>query len=157
MARTLSLGEYRRPHGVQFLPGDSVVAVNVEANDAVLLVNIGTGRIDRMIKTNQALPHMVTVRADGKVGYTSNLRASSITEMNFATGATRSLVVGDQPEGVGVRPDGREVWVASNTAGTISVVDVAGWTVAATIPVGPGPDAVAVADSDREEHFPIPW
>ncbi|MDA1081173.1 MAG: hypothetical protein O2973_05765 [Gemmatimonadetes bacterium] len=143
VARTIDLGEYRRPHGVQFLPGDSLVAVTVEASQAVLVVHVVTGAIQSVIKTNQGGSHMVTVRGDGRVGYTSNISGNSITEVDFATGATRSLAVGNQPEGVGVRPDGREVWAASNTAGTISVVDVRGWRIAATLTVGERPYRVS--------------
>ena len=149
VARKVDLGEYRRPHGVQFLPGDSLVAVTVEANEAVLVVHLGSGTVRRAIKTNQATSHMVSLRADGQVGYTSNIRANSITEVNFSTGATRSLTVGDQPEGIGASPDGREVWAGSNTAGMISVVDVAAWRVAATIPVGERPYRVSFAPDGR--------
>jgi YVTN family beta-propeller protein len=143
VARKVDLGEYRRPHGVRFLPGDSLVAVTVEANEAVLVVHLASGTVRRTIKTNQATSHLVTLRGDGQVGYTSNIRGNSITEVNFVTGATRSLPVGDQPEGIGARPDGRDVWVGSNTGGTISVVDVASWRVAATINVGERPYRVS--------------
>jgi DNA-binding beta-propeller fold protein YncE len=30
VARTISLGEYKRPHGIVFLPGDSIVAVTLQ-------------------------------------------------------------------------------------------------------------------------------
>ncbi len=149
VAKTIDLGEYRRPHGVQFLPGDSVVAVSVEANQAVLLVNLRTGAIQGVFKTNQAGSHMVTVRDDGRVGYTSNIGGNSVTEVNFVSGATRTLQVAAQPEGVGVSPDGREVWAGSNTEGTISVVDVAGWRVSATISVGERPYRVSFTPDGR--------
>ena len=32
VARTIELGQYRRPHGIVFLPGDSLVAVTSEAS-----------------------------------------------------------------------------------------------------------------------------
>jgi len=143
VARTIDLGEFRRPHGVKFLPGDSLVAVTVEASQAVLVVNVATGAIRRVIKTNQAGSHMVAVRDDGRVGYTSNIGGNSITEVSFASGETRSLTVGDQPEGMGVRPDGGEVWAGSNTAGTISVVDVSTWRVVNTLTVGERPYRVS--------------
>jgi YVTN family beta-propeller protein len=136
VAAKIDIRPYRRPHGVQFLPGDSVLAVSVEADSAVLLVHIPTRTVQRAIRTNQGGSHMVSVRRDGQMGYTANINSGTVTELNIATGATRSLAVANQPEGVGVRPDGREVWAASNTAGVISVVDIASWSVAANIPVG---------------------
>lgn len=149
VARTVDLERYQRPHGVQFLPGDSIVAVTVEANNAVLLVHVASGTVRRAIMTDQRGSHMITVRADGKVGYTSNIGGNSITEVQVATGAARSLSVADQPEGIGVAPNGKEVWAGSNTAGTISVVDVSSWRVAHTVPVGERPYRVSFTPDGR--------
>jgi DNA-binding beta-propeller fold protein YncE len=136
VAAKIDIKPYRRPHGVQFLPGDSILAVSVETDSAVLLVHVPSRSVRKVLKTNQAGSHMVSVRADGQVGYTANIGSATVTELNFITGASRSLAVANQPEGVGVRPDGKEVWAASNTAGVISAVDISTWTVAASIPVG---------------------
>jgi YVTN family beta-propeller protein len=86
---------------------------------------------------------MVSVRADGVMGYTSNIGSNSISELNLRTDAVRVLTVGAQPEGIGARPDGKEVWAGSNIEGTISVVDVASWKVAHTINVGERPYRVS--------------
>jgi DNA-binding beta-propeller fold protein YncE len=136
VAAKIDIKPYRRPHGVQFLPGDSMLAVSVEADSAVLLVHIPSRSVRKVVRTNQGTSHMVSVRADGKFGYTANIGSASVTELNFETGAARSLTVARQPEGVGVRPDGKEVWAASNTDGVISVVDIASWSVATNLPVG---------------------
>jgi len=143
VAGKIDLGRYRRPHGVQFLPGDSLIVVSVEADSAVLVVHVASGALRRVLRTNQRTSHMVSLRADGKFGYTSNISSNSISEVNIATGESRALTVGNQPEGIGARPDGREVWAGSNTAGTISVVDVATWRVSATITVGERPYRVS--------------
>ena len=143
VARTIDLGEYRAPHGIQFLPGDSLVAVTVEASNAVLLVHVASGKVKRAFDTLQPVSHMIAVRADGNVGYTSNIRGNSITEIQFTTGRTRSLTVAEQPEGIGVSPEGKEVWTGSNTDGTITIVDVPVWRVAHTIAVGERPYRVS--------------
>jgi YVTN family beta-propeller protein len=143
VAAKIDLGRYRRPHGVQFLPGDSLAAVSVEADSAVLVVHIPSRSVRKAVGTGQRTSHMVTVRADGVMGYTPNIGSNSISEVNLVTGASRFLNVGAQPEGIGARPDGREVWVGSNTEGTISVVDVANWKVSSTISVGERPYRVS--------------
>jgi YVTN family beta-propeller protein len=145
VAKKIDLGDYRRPHGVQFLPGDSLLVVTVEANQAVLVVQLASGDVRRAIRTDQAGSHMVSVRADGRVGYTSNIGGGSTTEVDFSTGGTRTLAVTRQPEAVAVRPDGREVWLGSNVEGTISIVDVGAWRVAATITVGERPYRVGIS------------
>jgi YVTN family beta-propeller protein len=149
VARTIDLGEYRAPHGVQFLPGDSLVAVTVEASNAVLLVDVASGTVRRAFETRQPGSHMVAVRADGDVGYTSNIRGNSVTEIDFKTGRTRWLAVANEPEGLGVTPDGKEVWAGSNIDGTIAIIDVATWRVAHTIAVGERPYRVSFAPDGK--------
>ena len=117
--------------------------MSVEADSAVLVVHLASRSVRKAVMTNQRTSHMITMRSDGVMGYTSNINSNSISEVNLATGVSRYLTVGAQPEGIGARPDGKEVWAGSNTEGTISVVDVATWRVAATISVGERPYRVS--------------
>lgn len=146
--RTIDLGEYRRPHGIAFLPSDSLIAVTVEANQAVLVVHRERGVV-RAIRTGEQTTHQMAVHPGGAVGYTANIRSGTISEVNFATGAARTLKVAPDVEGIGVTPDGREVWVGSNTAGTISIVDVAAWKVVATLDQGERPYRVNISPDGK--------
>jgi YVTN family beta-propeller protein len=57
---------------------------------------------------------------------------------------------GDAPSDVAASPDGAWVYVADNGSGTVTVIDAATATVAATVPVGVSPVSLAVApDSSR--------
>lgn len=130
--RTIDLGEYRRPHGIVVLPGDSLVAVTVEA-------------------------HMVAVTADGRRGFTANIGSNSITEIDLTSGVSvRSLEVAPRTEGVGVTPDGREVWVGSNTDHTVTVVDAQNWTVIDTLPAAGLPYRVAISNDGSTALVPAP-
>jgi DNA-binding beta-propeller fold protein YncE len=124
VVRTISLGEYRRPHGIAFLPGDSLVAVTVEASQAVLLVHVGRGEVVRAVRTGQAGSHMVGVAADGVQAWTGDIGSNTVSELDLRTGeAVRRVDVPAQPEAINVTPDGSEVWVGSNGTGRVSVVD----------------------------------
>ncbi len=124
VARTITLGEYRRPHGLVFLPGDTVVAVTVEASQAVLLVHVARGEIVRVARTDKAGSHMVGVAGDGVTAWTGDIGSNTVTELDLYTGkAARSIEVPAQPEAINVTPDGTEVWVGSNGTGRVSVVD----------------------------------
>jgi DNA-binding beta-propeller fold protein YncE len=124
VARTISLGDNRRPHGIVLLPGDSIAAVTVEANRAVLLVRLATGEIARTVLTNQAGSHMVGVTADGTRGWTGDIGSNTVSELDLVRGvALRTVSVPAQPEAINVTPDGKEVWVGSNATGKVSVVD----------------------------------
>lgn len=122
--RQLPLGEYRRPHGIVFLPGDSLVAVTVEASRAVLVVNIRAMTILKAVMTGQNGSHMVGVAADGVRAWTGNIGSNTVTELDLSTGrALRSIDVPAQPEAINVTADGAEAWVGSNATGRVSVVD----------------------------------
>lgn len=150
VARTVDLLPYRRPHGVVFLPGDSLVAVTVEADRAVLVVHVGRGEVLRAIPTGQRGTHLLGVTADGRRGYTANIADGSITELDFTAGtAPRRLAVATMTEGVAVTPDGAQVWVGSNDAHTITVVDTRAWRAVDTIPGATTPYRVTITPDGR--------
>jgi DNA-binding beta-propeller fold protein YncE len=131
VVRTIALGEYQRPHGLVYLPGDSLVAVTVEASRAVLLVHVGRGEIVRVARTEQNGSHMVGVAADGVQAWTGDIGSNTVTELDLRTGKVmRRIEVPAQPEAINVTPDGSEVWVGSNGTGRVSVVDTYLGTVA---------------------------
>ncbi len=124
VARTIDLGQYRRPHGIVFLPGDSLVAVTSESSRNVVIVNVVAGAVRRAIPTQHDGSHMVGVVADGSRMYTGDMGSNTVSELDGRTGQyVRSFDVPAQPEAVNVTPDGAEVWVGSNATGRVSVVD----------------------------------
>ncbi|MEE9123120.1 MAG: hypothetical protein V3U14_01315, partial [candidate division NC10 bacterium] len=52
--------------------------------------------------------------------------------------------VGVEPEGVAVSPDGKWVYISSETSHTISVIDTATDKVVGTLPAGKGAWGVAI-------------
>jgi YVTN family beta-propeller protein len=126
VARTIDLGQYNRPHGMVFLPGDSVVIVTSEASGNVVLVNVVAGAIIRAIATEGRGSHMVGVTADAARAYTGNMQSNSVSQIDLRAGAvTKSWPVPNTPEAINVTPDGKEVWVGSNATAKVSVIDVA--------------------------------
>ena len=125
VARTIDLGEHRRPHGIDFMPGDEVVAVTTEQSRHVVLVNVETGEIVSELPTEGDVSHMLAIPGSADLIYTSDIRDATVTEIEVARGASiRKFKVPVTPEAVGVTPDGSEVWVGSNDLGVVSVVDV---------------------------------
>ncbi len=124
VARTIDLGEHRRPHGIDFMPGDEVVAVTTEQSGHVVLVNVETGEIISALPTEGDVSHMLAIPGSADLIYTSDIRDATVTEIEVARGASiRKFKVPVTPEAVGVTPDGSEVWVGSNDLGVVSVVD----------------------------------
>src|SRR3954470_1788728 len=135
VTRTIDLGEYRRPHGAMFLPGSTTtVAVTSEASQNVVIVDISAGKVLSAIPTRHPGSHMLGITADGKHIFTSNVPWGGITELDLeGKNIVRDLAVAPMTESVAVAPDGATVWVGSNSAGTVSVVETKTWSVAATL------------------------
>jgi DNA-binding beta-propeller fold protein YncE len=134
VVRTIDLGEYHRPHGSAFLPGDTTMLVTVEANQAVLVVNIAAGRVSAVIPTTQKGSHMVALTADGRRAFTTNVGDGTISELDIADRAfVRIIPVAPAVEGIAVSPGGDQVWVASNKAKNVSVVIPASASIADTV------------------------
>lgn len=128
--RVVDLGQYTAPHGIVFLPGDSLVAVTSESTGNVVLVNQLVAEVRRAVPTQGRGSHMVGVTADGAKAYTGNMQSHTVSELDLRSGRfVRSWPVPNVPEAINVTPDGKEVWVGSNESGKVSVIDVAVGTV----------------------------
>jgi YVTN family beta-propeller protein len=126
VVRTINLGQYTRPHGIVYLPGDSLVAVTSESTQNVVIVAVASGEIRKAIPTRHAGSHMVGVTRDGRRAWTGNIGSNTVSELDIPSGTfLRSIDVPAQPEAINVTPDGKEVWVGSNQTGKVSVVDPA--------------------------------
>lgn len=122
--RTIDLGEYPRPHGAFFLPGDSIVAVTSEASRTVVLVQPFRGEIVAAIPTRADGSHMVAVTGDGTTLYTGDIGEGTVSRLDVASRSkTRNYRVPAQPEAITVSEDGSQLWVGSNAEGYVSVVD----------------------------------
>jgi YVTN family beta-propeller protein len=122
--RTIDLGEYRRPHGVAFVGIGDKLAVTSETSQRLLIVDFASGRIDTALATNGRGSHMVAARRDGRRAWTANIQDGTVTEYDLDTRRTgRTWPAAPMDEGIAVTPGGVQVWVGSNTAHTVTVLD----------------------------------
>lgn len=122
----IDLSPYTRPHGIAFLPGDTLVAVSVEADRAVILVDIVRGEVTGVASTDAAGSHMVAVTADGSTMWTGDMGSNTVTELRTATlRKVRALPAPAQPEAVNVTPSGDRVFAGSNATGRVTVFNTA--------------------------------
>jgi DNA-binding beta-propeller fold protein YncE len=154
VARTANLSQYPRPHGIAFLPGDSLVAVTSEASQNVVFVRVSDGRITNAIPTGQSGSHMLAAVASGRWIYTSN-GAGTVSELDVGAGRrTRILDVAPQLEAITVTRDGREVWVGSNARGTVSVLSTETGEVVETLPGFSWPYRIFITPDNRLAIIP---
>lgn len=136
VAATWDLGEYRSPHGIAVSRDGSRLWVTCEGNRAVLELDTKDGRVRSAWTTGQEVSHMLVPTPDERKLYVANIRSGSVTVIERASGALRSIPTGAGAEGLDVTPDGREVWVTNRGANTLSVVDVATDSIVATLDAG---------------------
>ncbi len=143
--RTVDLGEYRRPHGIEFAPDGETVLVTAEVNRALVQVDPFEGVVLAAYPTEQNASHMVAQTPDGRRAFVANIASGSISVIDLVAGELlKKLPTGAGAEGLDVTPDGRHVWVGNRSADTLSVVDAETLEVAATVPCGKFPIRVKV-------------
>ena len=160
VARVISLGAYTRPHDAKFLPGKASLAVlTSETTGNAVIVDYVAGTVIDTIPTKGRTSHMIALTKDGKRAFTANIADGGISELDLEKRAfVRQLPVAPQTEGIIAAPDGSTVWVGSNQAGNVSVVETSGWTVAKAIPgfgaayrLGMTPDGRTVLACDPQQ------
>jgi YVTN family beta-propeller protein len=124
VTRTIDLGEFRRPHGSAFMPGDSLFVVTSEMSKAIVLVDFKQGTVVGSIPTNHPASHMLAITADARRIYTSNVADGTVSELDVpGRKFIREFNVAPAVEGIAVSPGGEQVWVGSNQAKTVTVLD----------------------------------
>ena len=132
--KTIDLGNYRAPHDVRWVD-DTRVVTTAEGSQALLVVNVTTGQVERTFNTELAVSHMLALSADRTRIYCSNMRDGSVSAFDFKTGQKiKDVKTGKECEGVGVTPDGRWVWAGNRAEDTISVIDTKSLDVVKHIP-----------------------
>jgi len=133
--KTIHLGKYQAPHGIEFLPDGERVVVTVEKSRAVIVVDIKEGAIKKAIQTGGMSCHMITITPDGKLGFAASIGSGAVSVLDMESGEEiRSIVTGKGAEGVAVTPDGMEAWVTNRDADTISVINTSTLEIIKTIP-----------------------
>jgi YVTN family beta-propeller protein len=150
VVRTIDLGEYHRPHGAVFVQSGTKLLVTSETSQRLLVVDFISGRIDTTLATNGRGSHMVTAQRDGRRAWTGNIADGTVTEYDIDTRTTkRTYKVAPDDEAIAATPGGVQVWVGSNTAKTVTVVNAADATILGTIMGFGHPYRVGVSRTGR--------
>lgn len=109
-----------------------------------------TGSIDLGVARSRA--NHLALNAAGSLLYASSFTSGTVVEIDLASrSVVRTFIVGGQPQGVAISPDGTELFVADELgAGQINVYDIVADTLETAIPsgattTGGGPFALAMS------------
>jgi len=151
----------QRPHGLAYLPDGKHLLITGERAQRVLMLNLETLAIDSSMNTAQATTHMVSLTADAKKAYTTNIAAMSVSAIDVPTRkVTGTWPVGARIEGLAVRPDGKEVWVGGNESHLVYALDPAtgavthrlsGFGMAYRIAITPDNRTAIISDPGNEQ------
>jgi|GEM_PF-5112907 len=100
-----------------------------------------------------ARPAAIVTSIDGKTFYFAMGTPSSgvIYAVNAESGAkTGEVKVGNNPNGLCMRPDGKELYVSNLNGASVSVIDPAALTVTAVVPVGIEPFKMAASKDNNK-------
>jgi YVTN family beta-propeller protein len=147
--RRVDLGALRRPHGIVVVAGK--VYFTCEVNRLIARYDPAADKVDWVMGTGQDATHMLVATSDGKKIYTANIRSNNVTAFDSSTPPLKvtQIPVGNQPEGIDLAPDGKELWVGQNADGKISIIDTATNKIKETVQVGGVPIRVKFTPDGR--------
>lgn len=123
VVKTITLQNYHRPHGIQFLPDGRRVVVTAEKEKVLLVVNLDSGQVEKAIPTQQEGSHMVALSPEGRRAYVSNLDSGSMTVINLKDGRPETIVsTAEGAEGIAYISLRGEIWVTNRGANSVSVI-----------------------------------
>jgi YVTN family beta-propeller protein len=93
------------------------------------------------------MPIAVKLSCDGKQTYVVSHGSGELHIIDNGSNKTTSVKVGKDCRDLTITRDGRWVYVTNRGDNTVSVVDVTGEKVVATVPVGKSPVGIAVDES----------
>jgi YVTN family beta-propeller protein len=135
VVKTIDLGEYRRPHGILWLPDGRRTLVTAEDNRALLEVDAAAGRVTRSFSTGQEVSHMVELALGGRRAFVANIGSGTVSVIDLESGKLiRTIATGAGAEGITATTNSAEIWVTNRSDDTVTVIDASSLEILAQIP-----------------------
>lgn len=137
VVRNMPLNEHLKPHGITFLSDTNKVLVTSETQKSLLLIDVKSREIVKTINTAPHESHMVSYHRQNHWAVTTNLHSNSVSIISLKNDSlVANILVGENPEGIDISPNGKEIWVANGNDNTIAIIDTDKLQVIETIPTG---------------------
>lgn len=120
----IDLAPYQRPHGIVFLPNGKEILVTVEANKAVLKIDIASRKIIEVIETAQESSHMIAYAPANQRAFTANIGSGTVSVLDMDKNKKLfDIPTGKGSEGLAINRKGESLWVTNRAENTISIID----------------------------------
>jgi YVTN family beta-propeller protein len=148
-AAVISLGEYRRPHGMAVDPASNRMVCTIENPSGLLLIDLAGRKVLRKYDTGGKAPHMVLLSKDGRYAFVSNTETATIGAVHLETGKVTVIPTAARPQGGVLSADGATAYITNSEGNAITILDTKGLKTLGTIATGKGPGRVAIAPDGR--------
>lgn len=146
----IDLGTYRRPHGIQVLPGTGHLIVTIENPHGLLLVDPVGKKVLRKYEVKGESPHMVLLGPNAETAWASNANSGEVAVVNIATGNVEKLIpTGKNPQGAVMTNDGKWIYLTNTASDIISVIDAARREIVGEIKTGKGPARIVLSPDEK--------
>ncbi len=135
--KTIDLEGSLAPHGIVAFPKSNKVGVVTDLGNNLLVVNVATGIVEKNIKTQQVISHLLVLDPKKPLAYVTNINSGSVSVIDLEQNKVIKIIpCGLGTEGIDITPDGSEIWVTNNKGNTISVINTATYQITTTLADG---------------------
>ena len=134
IVRRLELRPATLPHLLVLSRDGRTLWAACAPQNTIVEVDIPSGTVRHMWDTQQKGSYLFAVPPDEKRIYVANFDEGTASVIYRSGGITKVLPIGGQPIGIDASPDGREVWVCSFHANTITIISTTSDEIVQQIP-----------------------
>ncbi|MBI3680288.1 MAG: hypothetical protein HY235_07810 [Acidobacteria bacterium] len=148
-AGVISLGNYRRPHGMDVDPGTGRIVSTIENPDGLLLIDPAQRKVIRKYDVQGEDPHMVLLDAKAEYAYVSNTATHTLAAVHLESGKVKLIPVDKRPQGATLSTDGRLLYLTCSDGNSIVIIDTEKKERIGSIATGKGPGRVVLAPDGK--------
>lgn len=141
----ISLGRFRRPHGVALDAATGRLFVTTERPFGLVEVDTASRKLVREYDIKGKSPHMVTLLPGGEWAFVSNTDSDNVAAVNLKSGEATLIPMASQPQGSVLGPGAKRLYVTAMNGAAISIIDTTRRQAVGKIPVGKGPGRIAIS------------
>ncbi|HYM13000.1 MAG TPA: hypothetical protein VEU62_19835 [Bryobacterales bacterium] len=147
----ISLGRFRRPHGLSLDAKSGALAVTAELPEQeLILIDTRRRAVVQTYPTRGQTSHMVTWGPGARWAFVSNSGSANVSAIDVISGKVQLIPAGQRPEGSVLSRDGRFLYVCNRESASLTIIDTAKRENAGSIATARGPVRIALTPDGRE-------
>lgn len=124
LINTIKISPHQAPHGIAWIGDGSSIVVTTEETRDVIKVDIPTGQVTGVARTDQIGSHLLALSPDHQRAYVTSRGSDSLSVIELdGMKLLKTLPAGKGPEAVNASPDGQEIWIGNNQSKDIYIFD----------------------------------